>query len=469
MINVILAMTKNGGIGFEGKLPWHIKEELSLFKKITLESYVIVGSTTAKNLPFLKDRIVICLTRNFNLDVSDWENQVIVANSINHAMKLCDFSGSYKNSFIIGGAELYNEIFLKWKKYIDTVFLSIINEEINEGEIKCDKFVNFKTDDWLVKYSEVYHKFDHFVLKPKPEEKMISLSNLLSLNNQEVQYLNLIKDVMENGSVRQTRNGETRSLFGKTLKFDLREGFPLLTTKRMFFRGIVEELLFFIRGDTDSKKLEEKNVNIWKGNTNREFLDKNGFKNRKEGQMGPMYGYQWRTFNSPCSKNGDALSSGIDQLTNVIKLLIENPSSRRIMMTTYNPLQLSEGVLQPCHSIVLQFYVDCGYLDMYCYNRSSDLFLGLPFNIASSSLLMVLISNITNLMPRYFTLGLGDCHIYKQHYECVKDQLIRTPYKFPKLEIANVDTLEEVENLEYEEFKLKEYKYYPSIKAKMIA
>ena len=290
----------------------------------------------------------------------------------------------------------------------------------------------------------------------------------------ETNYLTLLSDVFNNGNLQIGRNGNTKSMFGKTLDFDLRLGFPLLTTKNMFFRGIFEELLFFIKGETDSKLLEEKKIHIWNGNTNRQFLDSTGKSNRKEGIMGPMYGYQWRHFNSEYDETTSKPknSHSFDQLEKVIKKIREEPQSRRILLTDYNPLQADEGVLYPCHSIIIQFYVNNGYLDMFCYNRSSDLFHGLPFNIASSSLLLFLIAKITDLIPRKFILSLGDCHIYEEHFEAVKEQLLRTPYDFPQIEIdekIKLNELNDIEKLKFSDIILTNYTSHPSIKAKMVS
>jgi thymidylate synthase len=314
----------------------------------------------------------------------------------------------------------------------------------------------------------------------------VSIYNKMS-HTDEVQYLNLLREIQSTGVLKKGRNGYTKSLFGKHLKFDVSERFPLLTTKKMFFRGIVEELLFFIRGETDSKKLEEKGINIWKGNTERGFLDAIGMKERKEGIMGPLYGYQWRHFNAEYDGTTGtpthathALSvgacaqgvGGLDQLANVIHLIKTQPESRRILLTDFNPLQASQGVLYPCHSIIIQFYVDetSSSLDMFCYNRSQDVFLGTPFNIASSALFLILIAKITGLCPRFLHMSLGDTHIYSQHEEPVSLQLSRQPYVFPVLNITKeIKNLEDVEKLTFQDFKLEEYQSHPSIKAEMVA
>ena len=262
-------------------------------------------------------------------------------------------------------------------------------------------------------------------------------------------------------------------MFNHSLKCDLREGFPLLTTK-VFLRGIIEELLFFIRGDTITSKLSNKSINIWKGNTSAEFLKDRNL-DYAEGVMGPMYGFQWRNFNKkyfvdnlgkPYTIND---GGGIDQLANVIHLIKNDPTSRRILMTSFNPEQSDEGVLYPCHSIILQFYVDGEYLDLFCYNRSQDLFLGTPFNIASSALLLSIISNITNKTPRYLHITMGDIqHIYESHIKCVKQQLEKIKYKLPILTITQKIELDGIENINKDIFIVEDYKHNGNIKSEMI-
>jgi dihydrofolate reductase/thymidylate synthase len=470
MLNLILAVDLNYGIGFNNKLPWNIPEELKIFKEKTKDSIVIVGRKTLESLPKLKDRTIFCISKKIEVKCS--QEIIRVFQNIDDAIKEARFleKNFNKKIFIIGGNEIYNYFFKNYKKELN-VHISFINDNnylsdtfFNKDNLK--DFYIFKKDD--------YETFTHYEMKYQKYG--------------EQQYLELIKDILDNGERRKTRNAETLSDFCKHLKFDLRDGFPLLTTKKMFLKGIIEELLFFIRGDTNSKILEEKGINIWKGNTSREFLDANGFKNRKEGEMGPMYGSQWRNFNSiydtkkgtiekeicnTCLAKGydnpELPEFNIDQLKFVINEIKNNPTSRRIIITTFNPSQVQQGVLWPCHSITIQFYVQDEYLDMFCYNRSSDAFLGLPFNIASSSLFLMIISQLTNLKPRYFNLSLGDVHIYDNHIEPVKEQLERKPYLFPKIDLPKFTNLEEVEKLKYQDFKLIDYQSYQSIKAEMIA
>lgn len=455
MFDVILAMTKNNGIGFKGKLPWHCKEELAIFKKKTLGKIVIVGFNTALTLPHLKQRTLVVLSKKDSNIVQD--QMKIPYDSLFHSLDealINVYKHNSNNIIVIGGAQIYNHIFKDWKDHINEVHLSIMNDEY-----KCDTFVNFNPIDWTIKTKEKHDKFTHYVLS--------------SDSSDEKEYLSVLHDVFQNGWLKEGRNGNTKSVFGKTMTFDLTKGFPLLTTKKMFFRGVVEELLFFIRGHTDSQLLEDKKINIWKGNTNRNFLDSIGKNKRRKGIMGPMYGYQWRYYNAPYDEENASPNNsnqGMDQLEHVINQIKNDPHSRRILLTDFNPLQAQDGVLYPCHSIIIQFYVSVGYLDIFCYNRSQDLFLGTPFNIASTALLLTLIANITNLTPRKMTISMGDCHIYEEHFDAVQENLTRIPHEFPELTIIkDLKTLKDIENLKFEDITISNYSYYPSIKAPMIS
>lgn len=283
----------------------------------------------------------------------------------------------------------------------------------------------------------------------------------------ENSYLNALKNVLENGELRTTRNSNTYSLFGVKIEIDISNSFPLLTTKKMFTKGIIEELLWFISGNTNSKRLEEKGVNIWKGNSCREYLDNIGL-NYEEGDCGPCYSHQWRHFNAPyknCNQNYKGL--GIDQLQNCIDLIKKYPTSRRIFMSAWNPCQLDEMVLPPCH-ISYQFYVsNDNKLSCILYQRSGDMFLGVPFNIASVSLLVYIIANITNKNPDKITLMIGDAHIYENHVQQVKIQLNRIPYSFPQLIIKNKH--ENINDYKYEDFEIVNYNFHAILKADMIS
>ncbi len=281
-------------------------------------------------------------------------------------------------------------------------------------------------------------------------------------------YLDLLEDLLKNGELRDTRNSKTLSDFSKKIDFDISNSFPLLTTKKMFWKGICHELLWFIKGNTNSKLLEEKGINIWKGNSSREFLDSIGLNKYKEGDIGAMYGFQWRHFNATyrgCDANYEG--EGFDQLQNCIDLIKNDPTSRRIYMSAWNPSQLKDSVLAPCHMSYQFFVTGDNKLSCILYQRSADTFLGLPFNIASVSLLVYIIANMTDKIPYKVTVMLGDAHIYEEHIDAVKIQLEREPYEFPKLIIKNKH--DNINDYVFEDFEIIDYKYHPTISAKMIA
>ncbi len=452
---LIVVCDQNYGIGFEGKLPWRCVDELNLFKNKTLDSILIMGRKTVQNLPKLSRRMIVCLSKNFDKDTIQTDNNdCLFSSTFTHARQLVESHTRLfpTKVFIAGGGQIYREALLRG-------LVSKIHMSVMKSVYICDTF--FPADkllDFIIEEETDYPEFVHRVFR------RINIES-----NGERQYLNLLIKTL-NGTDRNGRNGMTRSIFGENLNFDLRQGFPLLTTKKMFFRGIVEELLFFIRGCTDSNLLEEKGVNIWKLNTDRKFLDSLGMTQRRPGVMGTLYGYQWRFFNAPYDEDtAQPKSAGIDQLKMVVDTIRNDPHSRRIIMTDYNPCQASQGVLYPCHSLMIQFYVDGTYLDMFCYNRSQDLFLGTPFNIASSALLLTLIARITNLSPRWLKMSLGDVHIYEQHLDVVQGQLDRLPYTFPKLVVKEMKEIADIENATFDDFILAGYVSHPTIKAEMVA
>jgi thymidylate synthase len=280
-------------------------------------------------------------------------------------------------------------------------------------------------------------------------------------------YLELLKDVYENGIKKSTRNGFTYSQFGAILRFNVNDGntFPLLTTKKVFIRGIIEELLWFLRGSTNSKELEEKGINIWKGNSSREYLDSVNLFNYPEGELGPIYGYQWRSFNGK-----------IDQLRYLLEELELN-NSRRALISAWNPCQLKEQALPPCHLIYNFYKNDNDNLSCMMYMRSADLFLGVPFNIASTALLTMIIAKVMGMKTKDICISICDCHIYDEHLEAVKEQLTNEIYKSPQIiikkeiDISNKLSIDEkikwIEELKFEDFELINYKSNGSIKAIM--
>ncbi|KAL1459395.1 hypothetical protein WDU94_011380 [Cyamophila willieti] len=283
----------------------------------------------------------------------------------------------------------------------------------------------------------------------------------------EEQYLNLIENIIKRGFKKSDRTGVgTLSLFGGQMRYDLTNGtFPLLTTKRVFWKGVVEELLWFIKGSTNSKELSDKGVKIWDPNSTREYLDSIGLTDREEGDLGPVYGFQWRHFGAEYKDVfTNYTGQGIDQLQNVINTIKNNPNDRRIIMCAWNPVDLPRMALPPCHCLA-QFYVADNKLSCQLYQRSADMGLGVPFNIASYSLLTYMIAHVTGLEPGEFVHTLGDHHVYLNHIEPLKIQLQRPLRPFPTLKIAR--EVKNIEDFQFDDFVLENYKPHPKIEMQM--
>ena len=258
------------------------------------------------------------------------------------------------------------------------------------------------------------------------------------------QYLDLLQYILDNGNVREDRTGVgTKGVFGYQMRFNLADGFPVLTTKKLHLKSIIYELLWFLQGDTNIKYLHDHKVSIWD-----EWAD-------KDGNLGPIYGYQWRSWHTP-----DGCI--IDQIANVEKSLKENPYSRRHIVSAWNVADIDKMALPPCH-VMFQFYVANGKLSCMLYQRSCDVFLGVPFNIASYALLTMMMALVTGYEPGEFVHTLGDTHIYLNHIEQCKLQLQRTPFPLPKM-VINPD-VHSIFGFEYEDFELKDYQCHPHIAA----
>jgi thymidylate synthase len=259
-------------------------------------------------------------------------------------------------------------------------------------------------------------------------------------------YLDLMRDIISNGVDKEDRTGVgTRSVFGRQVRFDLQDGFPLLTTKKVHLKSIIYELLWFLKGDTNVKYLQDHNVKIWN-----EWA-------KDDGSLGPIYGRQWRSW--PDGKN-----SGIDQIQQAIDTLQSNPDSRRIIVSAWNVAELDEMQLNPCHAL-FQFYVANNKLSCQLYQRSADVFLGVPFNIASYSLLTMMIAQVCDLDCGEFVHTFGDLHLYNNHFDQAKEQLSRDTRSLPKMKIN--PKVKDINDFEYEDFNLENYDPHPPIKAKV--
>ena len=294
------------------------------------------------------------------------------------------------------------------------------------------------------------------------------------MSHQEQQYLQLIRNILECGHDHHGRNGDTKSLFGNMMRFSLKDGtVPLLTTKKVAWKTCFKELIWFIRGCTDNEDLQKQNVHIWDGNSTREFLDSRGLTNNEEGDLGPVYGHQWRHFNAEYTdRYTDYSGKGIDQLQYIIDNFKteEGRTSRRLIMSAWNPCQLDQMALPPCH-VLAQFNVrsegNTHYLSCELYKRSCDVGLGVPFNIASYSFLTHLIAKECGLIAEDFVYFMGNTHIYNDHIDALKIQIEREPLPFQRMEIPNKKSLEDykVSDIVWKE----EYKSHETIKMNMSA
>jgi len=282
-------------------------------------------------------------------------------------------------------------------------------------------------------------------------------------------YLDLLEYILENGEVRNDRtNTGTISSFGHQLKFDLSDGFPAVTTKSLAWKGVVSELLWFIEGSSDERRLAEIRYNkprselkdlskfstIWTENADNQGKELGYINTDTIKELGPVYGVQWRNW------------SGTDQIKKLIHDLKVNPDGRRHILSAWNVNELDKMALPPCH-VMSQYYISNGTISCHMYQRSADMFLGVPFNIASYALLLSILGNILDLKPKYFVHSFGDAHIYSNSIEQVKEQLSREPLPLPKLKMPNISSIDEIKDLSIEDFKLEGYEHHPPIKAKM--
>ena len=487
MINIIVAVDNKYGIAKNGNLPWRIKEDLRYCSKITRKTKdphkmnaVIMGRKTWQSLPSgLKNRVNIVLSRKITIDEL-YDNELYddnvtceactIARSLDEAIQVCNKDNLVENIFVIGGTNVYKEALDR--NLVNKIYLTRIDKDY-----ECDTFFPYESFLKCMMTNKCKEKKQVVTIKNKDISQLTYCEYDIEIerrNDGEYQYLNLLRKIMSEGNLRQTRNAETYSIFEEILQFDLAKGFPLLTTKRMWWREIVRELFFFLRGNTNTK-----NLKIWKKNTTREFLDKVGLSHYAVFDMGPMYGFNWRHFGAEYKgMDHDYTGKGDDQLRGILELLKNDPTSRRIMMSTFDPSNAKKGCLYPCHGLNTQFYVRNGFLDCATICRSQDVVLGTPFNIASYALLVYIIAHVTGYKPGILTMECRDCHIYNKsdHLLAAKEQLGRIPFKFPKLFInKKIDSeltidamLKYIENLNYKDITLVKYVHHDPIKVVMI-
>jgi len=490
--NIIVATCRNspifgeGGIGYKGELPWpRINKDMAFFKKATTNSknnVVIMGKNTWNSLPDqykpLPDRInVVISTTMTQSEINLYESDNVLL--FDNFDKALNHFNEDDNIWVIGGAKLYQNtishekckfvyITKIYNRYLcDTHFTSSLtennfkeifrSENLYQDEVQF-KFCIYKNNNNIMDSIFPYIEYTNTI-------KTSAFTDFQSIK-QENQYLELMQDILTNGKSRIDRtNTGIISVFGRQLRFDIRKEFPILTTKRIYWKGVVEELIWFLKGNTNINHLIEKNVHIWDGNSTREYLDSINLLDREERDAGPIYGFQWRHFGAEYTNmHANYQDKGIDQVKDCINLIKNNPTSRRIIMSAWNPQAMKDMCLPPCH-VMYQFYVnEDDEVSCHMYQRSADVFLGLPFNIASTALLTNIMANLTDKKPGEIIISLGDTHIYNNHIQQCNTQLDRKPRPLPKL---NINKKLDLDTLHFDDFQLNDYSPYPSIKAQM--
>ncbi|XP_010237276.1 putative bifunctional dihydrofolate reductase-thymidylate synthase isoform X1 [Brachypodium distachyon] len=495
---VVVAATHEMGIGKDGALPWKLPSDLNFFKELTMatsdpskKNAVIMGRKTWESIPAkfrpLPGRLNVILTRSGSFDFATVEN-VVICGSLDSSLELLastPYSLTIEKAFLIGGGQVLRDS-------LNAPACEAIHLTDIESTIECDTYIPpidlSVFHPWYSSFpvveNNIRHSFVTFVRVRKPvtevndsngndakkerfEIKNFSfLPKMIFERHDEYQYLNLVQDIIQSGARKNDRTGTgTLSKFGCQMRFNLRRNFPLLTTKRVFWRGVLEELLWFISGSTNAKVLQEKGIHIWDGNASREYLDSIGLSQREEGDLGPVYGFQWRHFGAEYTDmHADYTGKGYDQLIDVINKIRNNPDDRRIILSAWNPTDLKKMALPPCHMFA-QFYVENGELSCQMYQRSADMGLGVPFNIASYSLLTCMIAQVCDLSPGDFVHVIGDAHVYSTHVRALEEQIKKQPKPFPILKINPVK--KDIDSFVASDFELVCYDPHQKIEMKM--
>lgn len=470
-LNVIVAYDRrNGGIGKDNALVWRLSKDLKSFKSITNGGIVVMGRKTWESLPSsfrpLPNRMNIILTKNKTNFIEN-EN-LLVFESVNDLINNYLSKEKERRIFIIGGGSIYTEIIENYSEFIEKVYTTEVYNIPKTQDY--DSFFPVKSLKEHFKISSVSE-----FLKEDGDSYWYRFVNYTKLggwhNNEELAYLDVLEQL---DSLFNTRNNRTavatKSLFGIMWKYNLRDTFPLLTTRRQYTRGIFEELMFYLSGKTDNTILTDKNIHIWDGNTSREFLDNRGLNHYPEGDMGETYGFNIRHFGGDykdCKQ--DYTGKGYDQLDNLVSLLKNDPTSRRMIITLWNPATVCKAALPSC-LYLYQFYVNLEKkeLNVMINLRSSDYYLANNWNVCTGAFFVHMLCNLEGLdfTPGELTIVTGDTHIYENHSTAIKECLTRTPRPFPKLVIKNRKT--KITDFTFEDLEIIGYHPYPNISVDMV-
>lgn len=473
IMSIIISLNKKGLMGINNDLAFTSQTDLKRFSELTKTiGNVVMGSNTWNSLPKNKRP----LPNRMNIVVSNSNYFKIMTSSFND-VKISTLDNVFNivnEPCFIGGASLLKSLISS--KYMERIKKIYLTEYDDDSEPKDGVYIKLPYNDYSItsqykssntfvssynKNCDEFQKLNYVTLTRNSSYEIVDIpasneSSFFScidtsfesfykyktINNYEKIYLDYLKKIIDL-PLRRTRNGNTHSMFGVQLKYDCSNGMvPLLTTKKMAWKTVIKELLWFISGDTDNKTLVEQNVHIWDGNASREFLDSRGLTNREEGDLGPVYGFQWRHWGEYYI-DSKSKYRGIDQLKLCEEMLIKDPYSRRIIMSAWNPSQINEMALPPCH-ILIQWYVDHSKkLWLQFYQRSGDMFLGIPFNMFSYSILLHLMAKRTNLLPGGVVHCIGDAHVYEDHVNAVKSQLKNKINNCPKININHLKEFNE--------------------------
>ena len=459
--SMIVATDSTNGISLNGKMPWHSTSDMKFFRETTIgrgKNVVVMGRRTYETIPLqnkpLVSRRCCVLSKTWNQ-----ENNYDVSIYSSIPDLLADLGVSrnrYDRVFVIGGESIYTQFISKYLYLCDKIYVTKFRETY-----QCDKFFPWDTvkNFRAVQAPSVFHTFTRFCVSP-------------DMVHGEKVYLDLLRDIINSGEVCSDRTGVgTQVLFARQLRFDISSNVPILTTKKVRYDDVLKELLFFISGQTDTTLLDEQDVHIWNANTSAEFLENRGL-GYNEGDMGPMYGHQWRrsgvVYKGCQSRYDYSDGEGVDQLQGVIDSLKTDPHSRRHLICSWSASEISQMVLAPCH-FACQFHVsgDGRFLDCLVSQRSADCFLGLPYNIASYSILTYMIAHLCDLKPRELVFSLGDAHVYTTHFQAVSQQIVRDPKPFPQLVFTNPKKIHKIGDFNLDNIVIKDYESWPLIKAKM--
>jgi len=457
-MHVVLCVDKSYGYAKNGQIPWHNIDDRKRFRSTTTEPnrpILLMGRKTFESMPstVFEDKRHACVLSSTPHETN---GNVTFCTSIDRALFHCK---SYDKTFLIGGGDLV----LTLLERVERIDLTVLDDEY-----ECDQILQLRHID-MNDHAESnwWNKF-HSSVELIGGGKLYTLYKMDKVSD-ESKYLELMRICLTNGIFKpDDRTGVGRhSIFGHQLRFDLTCGFPLLTTKKVFWKGVVQELIWFLNGETDVKKLQEVGVHIWDGNSTREYMDSIGITDREEGDIGPCYGWQWRHFGAEYeTSQTDYTGQGVDQLYAILKLIKHDKSTSRAVMSAWNPPDLASMNLPPCH-VLYQFSVHGERLCCHMYQRSADVFLGLPFNIASSALLCHIMASMLEMEVGTLHVSLGDAHVYNSHVEQCFEQITRIPRHPCNLKIVTPVEFDDLSKLSAGNFQLEGYEPHPAIKGKM--